>query len=359
MLSRDQIFSYFFVAVFLYLLFECGKILSPFFTPFLGAIVLCLIAYPIHRLIVQGIPRQGRNVQAALSTLVVMILIVGPFMMLCWLIYDESRALSGSLGGWGLTLQQLRHGQWLASIPFLTRLQEKLHQVFGLGRVDYEKIALGLAGDVFAWITERGQALAKNTIVAAIHLGIMVFLLFFLFRDGATYLDRLGRLIPMRGKDKEEIAYRLYGTLISIMRGVFLTTAFQTVCAGMGYLIAGIPSAVILALITGVAGFIPLVGTALVWGPAGAYYLLQGAVWKGIFILVWGAVFVAGLDHFIRPLFIRRQSHVPILFLFLGILGGAELYGVKGVLVGPVVMALIPVFIEIYERQYLRDSQTP
>jgi predicted PurR-regulated permease PerM len=166
-------------------------------------------------------------------------------------------------------------------------------------------------------------------------------------------LESLRKWIPMRGLDKDRILHQVENTVLSVVRGSVLTAIFQTFCATLGYMIVGIPAAVTMGLLTGAATIIPVLGTALIWGPIAIYLLFFSSAWKGVFLLIWGIMVVSLADNAVRTYFIGRQAKVSIFWLFIGLLGGLRVYGVRGLLIGPLLVTVIPVLLDIFENQYL------
>ncbi len=130
-----------------------------------------------------------------------------------------------------------------------------------------------------------GTHLAKHAILLLADLLIMLFTLFFLFRDGERMWTGLQHLLPIRHEHKEELAARIRDAMTGIARGLFLTSLAQGVAATVGYLIVGTEGAVLLGALTAVAGLFPLVGTFAIWVPAGLFFLLKGLYVKGIFFV--------------------------------------------------------------------------
>jgi predicted PurR-regulated permease PerM len=134
---------------------------------------------------------------------------------------------------------------------------------------------------------------------------------------------------------------RTAGSMTRAVLFGFLITAFvQGLIAGIGYAILGIRGSVLLGAITGVLSFIPLIGTAVVWGSLGAYLLLTGHVAKGIILLLWGFLLVHPIDNLLRPLLISNATHVPFVVVMFGAIGGIAAWGLIGVFAGPVVLAI-------------------
>jgi len=355
-MRRDSLFHYFFLATFLILLYQFALILNPFLTPILGAIVLLILAYPLHHWLKRVLKHRSPGFSAFLSTLIVTILIVGPFLAICWLFFNESLSMGPVLQQWAAALHNWHAGAALISLPWFRFVQSRLLHVFGIENIDFQSAVLRFLSDVFSIVSTTGQTIAKNAIISAGNILIMVFTLFFLFKDGEGILVQIKRLIPMRAEHKDLLVQRLKVTVTEIVRGSVVTSAIQSVCAMIGYLIMDVPAAFTLGVLTGIASFIPVIGSALIWAPLGIVLILQGAMLKGILILVWGLLVISMLDNVLRTWLIGRKTKLPILFLFFSIIGGAEVYGVKGLLIGPLLVAILPVFFDIYREQYLRKN---
>jgi predicted PurR-regulated permease PerM len=354
-MRRDNLFNLFFLAIFLYALNAFAHILDPFLTPILGALVLLILAYPLHRWLSKKLPHKP-NSCAFLSTLIVTLLIVGPFMAICWLLFNESLSMGPVIEQWGAALHNWHGGTALLSIPWVNTIESKLLRGFGVERVDFQQGVMHILAYLFSAVSELGQNMAKSAIISVGHILTMIFTLFFLFRDGDKLLAQCKQLIPMRMEYKDELLHTLKVTTTEIVRGSLMTSAIQSLCAAIGYLIMGVPAAFTMGVLTGIASFIPVIGSALVWVPLGVIVILQGSMAKGILILAWGLLIISMLDNVLRTWLIGAKAKLPVLFLFFSIIGGAEVYGVKGVLLGPLLVAILPVFFNIYREQFLRKS---
>jgi predicted PurR-regulated permease PerM len=354
--KRDYLFHTFFLAAFVLLLYAFLRIIEPFVTPMLGAVVLFILANPVNRRFAIWFPRRSPSFHAALATIVVACAIVVPFFIGCWILFNEAQNMGPLLQEWGVTLRNWRAGHQLMDIDWMRSLQRILKDSLGVGRVDFERFAVQTGGEVFGWVTTFGRLMARNAVLSLANMLVMVFTLFFLFRDGENLFLNFKRLIPMRLEHKDRIADRLRVTVTELVRGSVLTALFQTICATTGYLLAGVPAAMTLGAATGMAAFIPFVGTALVWLPTALYYLSQDQIGKGLFLLGWGAICVSLLDNLIRTLWVGKRAELPLLFLFFSIVGGIKMYGIKGLLIGPLLVAIIPVFVDIYRDQFLRKE---
>ena len=154
----------------------------------------------------------------------------------------------------------------------------------------------------------------------------------------------------------QSVGLRVYQTVTAVIRGALLTAGAQGALAMIGYLVAGVPLAVFFGVVTGIAAMIPVVGAGLIWAPIGIFVFIQSPGW-GIFIFVWGFFVVSLVDNLLKPILIGSRARMPILLIFCGIIGGVNVYGVTGVIIGPILIAVLLAFITIYRETYLPDSR--
>ena len=355
-MKRETVFQGFFLALFVLTLYQFFVIVEPLLTPLLGAVVLAIVSFPIHRALSRMCPRWNASSQAALSTVAIVACIVVPFAALLGLLIKESANIvplaqetASLLWSWYQTQAQ----PWLVK---MLPLAHRLPLVSQLTGDDLQKAASLLSEGFFGRISAIGRVLAANTLLTVLNLFILVFALFFMLRDGERVLGNLRKWLPMQNRDKERILVRVETTVLGVVRGSVLTVIWQTICATLGYLIVGLPAAVTLGLLTGIAAVIPVIGTALIWAPTAVYLLVLSSAWRGIFLLIWGGVVISLSDNLVRTYFIGRHAKLPIFLLFLGVLGGLRVYGLRGLLLGPLLVAVIPVLLDIFEAQYLSEK---
>ncbi|MBI1882852.1 MAG: AI-2E family transporter [Chlamydiae bacterium] len=351
-IQREQLFRFFFLGVFLFLLYQIFHVLSPFYTGILGAIVLTLIFFPLHRLILKAMGPRHINWAATFSTSLIVIAIIIPFILLSWVLLNEVSALTPVIKHIGKTIEDWREGQMATESPWLKALQIKLNNVLDVSQVNLQKMLTEGATAIVKMILNIGKKLPRNAFVLLINILIMIFTLFFLLRDGQSLFKKAKELLPMEKKHKDQIADQLYITVTAVVRGVFIVALAQGLVAGIGFAIAGVPSPIVLAFTTTLSALIPLIGACAVWLPVCLYYLIKGSTFTWIFMAVWGFFVISLVDNFLRPLLIGSKTKLPMLFLFFGILGGIKVYGPMGFFLGPLVIALLFAFIKIYREEY-------
>ena len=172
-----------------------------------------------------------------------------------------------------------------------------------------------------------------------LHLALSIFIAFFFFRDGLALGQRLTTSVQRIGGERGMHLLEVAGnTVRGVVYGILGTGLVQALMAGIGFLIAGVPGAALLALLTFFLSVVP-VGPPLVWLPATLWLFHQGSTGWGIFMLAWGVV-VSSVDNVVKPWLISQGSDLPFILIFFGVLGGALVFGFIGVFIGPTLLAV-------------------
>jgi predicted PurR-regulated permease PerM len=186
-----------------------------------------------------------------------------------------------------------------------------------------------------------GAAILSNLARFTVDSLITFVILFFLFREGKDWAYRAGKLAPLSDAQVARLYQNISDTIIANVYGILTVGAAQGILTGIAMKIVGMPSALLLGLGAGFASIIPVVGSALVWGTVAIYLFAQGAIWKGVFLLVWGTVVVSSIDNVIRPWVVGNRVELHPMVLVFFILGGVEAFGFIGLFLGPVVASVL------------------
>ena len=200
---------------------------------------------------------------------------------------------------------------------------------------------------ILAWGTE----LLGNVPGLGIRFALLILLVFYLLRDGQVILERLKQLSPLANEQEEELIQRIRALASSVVLANIATAAAQGIAGGIGLWIAGI-SPFFWATLMAFTSLIPAVGTALVWVPAAGYLLLAGNWGKALFLVVWSALVVGSIDNFLRPMLMKGEGEISSIYLFFAILGGINLFGIVGILYGPLIVGIMAVLVHLYELEY-------
>jgi predicted PurR-regulated permease PerM len=192
-------------------------------------------------------------------------------------------------------------------------------------------------------------------------LFIALFVMFYLIKDGEKLVKGFWKFIPFKKEQERRIQKKFTDVTSAVVYGHLLTSFAQGIIGGMGFYIFGISNPVIWGMIIAIAAFIPVVGTALVWGPASLYLIGVGVyadnlptVFRGVGLLLYGLFVISLVDNFIKPKVIGGRARVHPALILVGLLGGIKLLGLIGVIYGPLILALLVTFFDIYKDEFAK-----
>jgi predicted PurR-regulated permease PerM len=214
---------------------------------------------------------------------------------------------------------------------------------------------------VVRWASEqfvsRATAVARNIVSFLVGLGIMLFTLFFAFRDGRDLIRTAEELLPMAADDRRRLILRLQQTILAVVQGLTVTAALQGVLVAIGLWAIGMNFAVLLGTVAFFLAFLPIGGAALIWVPTAVGLLVAGEWARGLAFGVYSMLVVSSIDNLVRPIVIGSQAQLSTPILFFGILGGLQAYGFIGLFLGPAILATFSVLVGIYRERFLTEPR--
>ncbi len=330
-------------------------ILLPFFAPLAWALFIAFLIHPINAWLVRKLHGR-RNLSASLLTFATLLIVIGPVTAL-------SAAFAAQVADLLRFAQQFAAEHRpsdisdLANIPLLGPALARVQQAFGVTLAQLQEWAIEGARNVLQFLASMGGKIFLGAVGTVIGFVLMMFLLFFAVRDGQQMLDIVRALIPASTTDKN----RLFGHLASVTRamvyGSGVTALTQGALVGIGFAIVGLPSPIVFGVMAALFALVPMAGTPIVWVPAVLIMAAQQRWGAAIFLLAWG-IFIVTIDNFLRPYLVAGRAPVGTLTVFMGVLGGASVFGAIGVFLGPVVLALVIALIRfaLEVRQTTPDS---
>jgi predicted PurR-regulated permease PerM len=203
-------------------------------------------------------------------------------------------------------------------------------------------------------LTGWAARLANLTFTFVLMLFFTIMTTYFVLRHWTTLGTRAERMLPLHPAHTRVLLTEFQRVGSEVFIGTLLTGLAQGLLAGIGYAIVSVPESALLGALTAICSLVPAVGTLLVWVPVGLVLLFTGALGSGIFVLVWGTVIVSILcDYVIRPRLVRGKGNVPTLFTFIALFGGVEVFGLVGLIVGPVIASVALALLRTYDRALL------
>lgn len=319
--------------ILLLLLIGCLLVLRPFASALLWAVVLCFSSWPLFQRLLKLL--RGRRTWAALVMALGMILVMLlPVFVVGATLSDNVKELTAATRTW-IDAGPPASPAWFEKVPVVGHQAAERWQVLATDSTKLVEAAKRLIEPVASSLLIAGVAIGSGLL----QLTLSIFIAFFLFRDGVAVAERLTTGVQQIGGERGMHLLEVAGnTVRGVVYGILGTGLVQAVMAGIGFLIAGVPGAALLALLTFFLSVVP-VGPPLVWLPAALWLFHQGSTGWGIFMLIWG-VLVSSVDNVVKPWLISQGSDLPFILIFFGVLGGALMFGFIGVFIGPTLLAV-------------------
>ncbi len=316
------------------LVIGCLVVLTPFWTALLTAVILTYSTWPLYVRLRKSVGGRG-TLAAALMTLAACVVLVAPFVFVAMSLADSATELVEAL------LKAFENGPpdlpgWVTGLPLIGETLGNYWQNLSTdgGRVLEE--LKGLVSPAKSVLVTGGAMLFAGLM----QLGLAVLIAFFLYRDGEAAAAKVWRITSRIGAARGRHLLDIAGsTVVSVVYGVLGTALAQGVVAGIGFLIAGVPGAALLALATFLLSVVPI-GPPMIWIPATIWLYAQGSTGWAIFMALWGLLAVGLVDNVLKPMIISRGSHLPFMLVLLGVLGGAAAFGFVGIFLGPTLLAV-------------------
>jgi len=347
---RRQVFVAAFFLVLGFLLYQAVRLLAPFASALVWAAIIALITYPGYRWL-RGLLGGRSTLAATLMTLAALVVFVVPSVILLAKLAVQAVELGQAV------VEFVQSGGWLR---LRERLQDSaLGQALGnpaLASLDLQDLVASALRSISAATARELGGLLRDALALGISMVIMLFSLFFFYRDGEQYYTGLMEILPFPEDQKRSIAERLHLTFSAIVNGILLVALLQGIMTGIGFAIFAVPYAVAWGFLAVILALLPVIGAAGVWIPGVIWLYFQDATVPALGLAIWGVLLVSLPDNFLKPLLIGGRAKLPVFFLFIGLLGGLATYGFLGLLFGPLIVTLLATFIQIYQEEYGRHA---
>ncbi len=316
-------------------------ILRPFLTPLGWAFVFSIVFYPVHRFVLRFV--RWDSLAAAITTVLVCVLILGPFSYFAYLLGSEISNVS-------MQPFSIKGMAKLLSHPSIAPAMKKVLSFLDLTQAQ-------LQASVVKGLSEAGKRLLEylpgrigDVAGAAVHFALMAFALFFFLRDGSQFLARISDFMPFSSLHKQRLTRQVKDIVISTIYGGIVVAISQGFIGALAFTFLSFHSPILWGLAISICSFLPIVGSAIIWVPAIIFLLVKGLLLKALVLAIVGVFGIGMVDNVMRPVIMRGRLRMPLLAIFFSVLGGIELFGLIGLVMGPLVLA---VFISIVD--ILRD----
>jgi predicted PurR-regulated permease PerM len=225
----------------------------------------------------------------------------------------------------------------------------------GMPEPDLGAVAAKAIGIVSEFLVSRSASIFSRITHFVVNFFVMIFALYYLLLRGPGILHELRQLSPLRPEHEEKIIEKFRAITLATLGGSLATALIHGTAGGLIFLFFGLPSPLLWGAVMAFLSLVPVVGTALVWAPLVVYYILTGAVWKGIILLVVFVGVMGTVENLVKPILIRRGTEIDTFWIFLSVLGGIGVFGFLGLFLGPFLVTICLVLVEIYKVEF-RDE---
>jgi predicted PurR-regulated permease PerM len=308
------------------------------FLPFLGALALAAIVvticYPLHTFFKHKFPRLRPSILSLLSVAVVVVVVVMPVLLLSYLILGEAVSIYTLFNSPNST----------AFIDAVTNAESIVQKIIPGFSVDMAKIVQQTA----SFFVEHLVVIFAGTASTLFLFFIALIGMYYFFKDGHYFTEYMVRLSPLSDLEDRQIMKRLANAVRSVALGTVTVALIQGVLTAVGLTIFGFDRAILLGCVAAIGALVPGVGTTIVILPSVVFLAVTGAYVPAILLAVWGVVAVGTVDNLIGPYLMSRGNNVHPFLILLSVLGGLAQFGPLGFILGPVILSLFLVLVELY-----------
>jgi predicted PurR-regulated permease PerM len=311
-------------------------IIWPFFGAVCWAMFIAIVFWPLHQRFLRG--AHGRRNTAALASLIVILLIVIlPMTMLAASVTQEASVF----------IENLRSGKIQIATYFqrfvdaLPEWARGMLQRFGVNDFALlQQRLLAMLSNSSQIVTSRVLGIGQVTLDFLVGFFVMLYVVFFLFRDGDRLTRGIARSIPLRPEHTNRLMTQFATVVRATVKGNIVVAMVQGALGGIAFAVLGVPGAVLWGAVMALLSLLPAVGAVLVWAPVAAYFFFSGEVVKGIGLTLWGAVVIGLVDNVLRPILVGKDTRMPDYLVLVATLGGIVVFGLNGFVIGPVIAAV-------------------
>lgn len=321
--------------------------LSPFFAPIFWACAIAIVFYPVKNWLNEKWGEEKKNRIALMTLASSLFIVVLPLIFLLTVAIQETQEL----------YKAYKSGDIDIAVYF-----ENLKNSSSFISEQFERFGItveSIKNDITDLFNEKGDLIAQQTLnigqVASsfvISLGIMLYIAFFMIRDGEKIKELLVEALPL-GDERERLLFQKFSEVTrAAIKGNLIVAIVQGSIGGIAFAALGIPSPILWAFAMAFASLIPAVGAALIWAPVAAYFLIVGDYISGIILIAVGAGVIGMVDNFLRPILVGRDVKLPDYIILTSTLGGLAMFGLNGFIVGPLIAALFVASWGIFMREF-------
>lgn len=319
-------------------------ILLPFYSALMWAAILALLFAPLQRALLRRMPTR-RNSATLLTLGAVMLIVIIPVIVLTMSLVSQGAQVYGRMRSGELNFGSY-FGQIVDGMPGWLR-----HTLDAQGLLDLPSIQQRLAqsgSEIGQFLASQAVNIGQNTVHILASTGVLLYVLFFLLRDGGQLAGMFHRAIPMENESKSHLLGKFSAVVKATVKGNVAVAATQGALGGLILWALGIQGAMLWAVVMGFLSLLPAVGSGLIWGPIAIYFLATGSTWQGVVLLLYGFGVIGLVDNVLRPVLVGKNTKMPDYVVLVSTIGGMSLFGLNGFVIGPLIAALFMAGWDLY-----------
>lgn len=314
------------------------KIVQPLWQPLAWAALLGALLAPLNARLAARLGGRLKTA-SAVTTIATLVLFLLPVALIAGAVASQSAQLLGRLNERASQLSP--NGFDITSVPWLAGPLDWLAQHTKYTAADLQSWLVTAVQHLLQSLASSGGSVVLGALGTLVSVVLMIFVLFFVLRDGPDLSRSVVRLLPIEERRRARLWTHLVEVTRAVFMGIGLTALVQGLLVGIGFWIAGLPSPLVFMVIGALCALVPIVGTALVWIPGALFLAAQADYGHATFLTAWSVLIVGSVDNFLRPLLISGRAELPTLAVFVGVMGGLSAFGFIGLFIGPIVLGLL------------------
>ena len=328
-------------------------ILWPFYGAVLWGTVTAIMFAPLYRRLTRSM-RDRRNLAALATVLVIVAIVILPLSLIAASLLQEASGVYERVQSGGL--EPIRFFQQV--LDALPAWATNLLNRFGLASLGamQERLSAELVKGS-QYLATQALSIGQSTFDFVVNLCLMLYLLFFLLRDGDTLFERITGAIPLRPEQQRALFLKFTIVIRATVKGDMLVALLQGALGGLMFWFLGISAPLLWTALMAFLSLLPVVGASLVWVPVAIYFLITGAVWHGVVLIAYGALVISLVDNILRPILVGKDTKMPNYVVLISTLGGINVFGLNGLVIGPLIAAMFIATWDIFSvsRQGTRE----
>lgn len=314
-----------------------AMVLWPLAGAVLWAMFIAIVFWPVHRRVQQRLARGGPSVAALITLVLIVLIVILPLAMTGASVVEQASVM----------VQKVRSGE-IQPVQYLQQVMDALPswaqtilQRFGLTDVPTMQQRLGeLLGRSGQFITAGLLGIGQNTLDFLVAFFVMLYVLFFLLRDGKALSATIARHVPLEPAQTQRLLTQFVTVVRATVKGNIVVALIQGALGGLAFWVLGLPAPLLWGALMALLSLLPAVGAALVWLPVALYYLFTGQIWPALGLVAWGVLVIGLVDNVLRPILVGRDTRMPDYLVLVATVGGISLFGLNGFVIGPVIAAM-------------------